>query len=232
MLKLYYAHDNASLIIRLVLEDWGVPYEPALIDRGAGEQHGEAYRALNPQGLIPTLITEHGPMSETAAILLWLADREGKGAPAPRAPERPQFLRWLFFLSNAIHPDMIRLFYTHRYVDRGDSTGLEAQRRLTRARLLKHVGLFADALTGRGDWRGGADVPVTDWYVCAFLRWLAIYPDDRNDWFDLSEWPVLHHLAATLERRPAALAVAEAEGLGPTIFTAPRRATPLVGSAT
>lgn len=232
MYKLCYAPDNASMIIRLVLEDWGVGYEPVLIDRAAKEHRGEAYRALNPQGLIPTLITPHGPMSETAAILLWLADTHRTGAPAPDAAERPAFLRWLFFLSNAIHPDMLRLFYTHRYVEPGDVTAVEVQRRLTRDRIKGHLDLLETAITARGDWTGGAEVAVSDWYIAALSRWMALYPDTGNDWFNLTNWPSLHTLATSLETRPAVQAVAEAEGLGPTIFTAPRRAMPPVGSAT
>ena len=84
--RLHYAPDNASLVIRLALEDMGLPYETVLVDRTTREQDSAAYRALNPAGLIPVLETPQGPVFETAAILLWLADTHGQLAPAPADP--------------------------------------------------------------------------------------------------------------------------------------------------
>ena len=80
--RLHYAPDNASLIIRLALEELGQAYETTLVNRQAQVQRSAAYRALNPNGLIPVLETPDGPMFETAAILLWLADRHGALAPS------------------------------------------------------------------------------------------------------------------------------------------------------
>jgi hypothetical protein len=70
MYTLHYAPDNASLIIRLVLDGAGIPYRTVLVDRKARQQDSPAYRALNPAGLVPTLETPQGPISETGAILL------------------------------------------------------------------------------------------------------------------------------------------------------------------
>ncbi len=51
-----------------------MPYRTVLVDRAAQAQKSPAYLALNPNGLIPVLETPHGPVFETAAILLWLAE--------------------------------------------------------------------------------------------------------------------------------------------------------------
>ncbi|WP_201722365.1 glutathione S-transferase N-terminal domain-containing protein, partial [Sulfitobacter sp. HI0040] len=85
---------NASLIVRLTLEQGQIPYETRLVDRRAKAQRGAAYRALNPKGLIPTLETPEGPIFETGAILLWLADRHGELFPAPASPARGKALKW------------------------------------------------------------------------------------------------------------------------------------------
>ena len=100
---LHYAPDNASLVIRLALEHIGAPYRCALVDRSQAAQRSDAYMALNPNGLIPTLETDQGPIFETGAILLWLADRHGGLGPAPDSAERADFLKWLFFVSNTVH---------------------------------------------------------------------------------------------------------------------------------
>ena len=76
-LTLYYAPDNASLCVRLALLEMGIPFDTVLVDRSKAGQHDPAYLALNPNGLIPTLVTPHGPIYETAAILLWLSEQHG-----------------------------------------------------------------------------------------------------------------------------------------------------------
>lgn len=75
MLTLYYAPDNASVVLRLALEEAGLAFETRLVDRKTKQQKSPEYLALNPAGLIPTLITADGPISETGACLLWLVDR-------------------------------------------------------------------------------------------------------------------------------------------------------------
>ena len=109
MYRLHYAPDNASLIVRLVMDAHGLPYDLALVDRSAGAQHSDAYRAVNPTGLIPALETPQGTLFETGAILLWLGDRHGL-VPAPDQADRGMLLSWLFFVSNTRHPDLLAIF--------------------------------------------------------------------------------------------------------------------------
>ena len=56
-LTLYYAPDNASLCVRLALLELGVPFETVLVDRAVQGQVAPEYLALNPNGVIPTLMT-------------------------------------------------------------------------------------------------------------------------------------------------------------------------------
>ena len=112
----HYAPDNASLVIRLALEQVGAPYRCALVDRRQAAQRSNAYMALKPNGLIPTLETDQGPIFETGAILLWLANRHGGVGPAPDSAERADFLTWLFFLSNTVHSALLMLFYPEQFI--------------------------------------------------------------------------------------------------------------------
>jgi glutathione S-transferase len=144
MYVLHYAPDNASLAVRLALEELGVPYRAALVDRAAQAQEGAAYRAVAPTGLIPALETPHGAIFETGAILLWLADSHGGLAPSPDAPERGDFLKWFFMTATTLHADMRALFYPHRYAG-GDKEG---HRALTERRILNSLSLIEAALSG------------------------------------------------------------------------------------
>ena len=99
---LHFAPDNASLIVRLALDHADLPYEARLVDRSTRAQETAAYRALNPNGLIPALETPHGVLFETGAIVLWLADTHGGLGPAPDDAQRGNWLKWLFFVANTL----------------------------------------------------------------------------------------------------------------------------------
>lgn len=227
---LHYAPDNASLIIRLALDYRGIPFTTKLVDRSTQEQSSTAYRALNPLGQIPVLETPTGPIFETGAILLWLADTHGRLGPGPADPARADFLKWLFFAANTIHPALRMLFYPEKYISPdhvGDlRTGLCAH-------LNRSFGHLDTIAATRPDWLGGDTPSVLDFYAAALLRWPALYPADfERSWFSLSRFPALQRICAKVENLPCTAALQAAEGLGKTPFTAPVPPTPPIGSAT
>jgi len=220
MLRLHFAPDNASLIIRIALEELGLAYETRLVDRAASAQKGAAYRALNPRGQIPVLETPEGPMFETAAILLWLSETAGALAPPPGAPDRGAFLSWMFALSNGVHRDLRGLFYGRRYVGDAPET-LATHRAMTVERLDEALDRL-EALAQAGHGWFCADTPsALDIYLAVMMRWMAIYPEGETGWFHPAARPALRSLAARLEARPALQRAAGAEGLGPAPLTAP-----------
>jgi glutathione S-transferase len=148
--RLHYAPDNASLVVRLALEELGQPYDTVLVDRAARGHKAPEYRALNPAGLIPVLETPDGPVFETGAILLWLADRHGALAPAPDSPDRGAFLKWLFFTSNTLHAGLRMRFYPAQYAagDPAAQAVLSAHMKGEAALARRHDGLGARPLPG------------------------------------------------------------------------------------
>lgn len=228
MLVLHYAPDNASLIVRLALEEMGLPYRTALVDRARRAQDSAEYRAVNPTGLIPALEGATATLFETGAILMWLTETQGAMAPAPGQPERADFLKWLFFTANTLHADARLHFYPEQYA--GGAAALPAFRRATEARLLRHLSLL-EGIAARAPGYLRADAPsVLGYYVLCLCRWITLYPADREGWMRLTQFPALHDLGLGLQARPAALRVATAEGLGPEIFTRPRHANPPEGA--
>lgn len=224
MYTLHYAPDNASLIIRLVLDGAGIPYRTALVDRRIRQQDSPAYRALNPVGLVPTLETPQGPISETGAILLWLSDTHHLG-PAIGHPDRATFLKWLFFLSNTAHADLRMIFYPHQYAP---ADGIPAHMEITAARMLRHFTLI-DTAAARSP-RLFAPATPLGVYAVTLTRWAALYPTDAPRWFDLAAFPALAALARAQEARVETPVVARAEGLGDHPFTRPEHPNPPEGS--
>lgn len=224
MYTLHYAPDNASLVIRLVLDGAGIPYRTALVDRSKRQQDSPAYRALNATGLIPTLETPQGPISETGAILLWLSDTHKLG-PGPAEQDRPAFLKWLFFLSNTAHADLRQIFYPHQYVP-ADAHAAHAE--IMAARMLRHFGLLdAGAAAHPTLFAAGRPLGV---YTVVLTRWSQLYPMNGPRWLDLARFPALMALAEAQEARVETPVVARAEGLGPHPFTRPEHPDPPEGS--
>jgi glutathione S-transferase len=224
MYTLHYAPDNASLIVRLVLDGAGIPYRTALVDRKNRQQDSPAYRKLNPAGLVPTLETPHGPISETGAILLWLSDIHQLG-PAPEHPDRPRFLKWLFFLSNTAHADLRMIFYPHQYAP---ADRFAAHHEIISARMLRHFALI-DAAASQSPQLFAAGRPLGV-YAVTLTRWAALYPELGPRWFDLAAFPALSALARAQEARVETPVVARAEGLGSHPFTRPEQPNPPEGS--
>lgn len=229
--RLHYAPDNASLIVRLVLEELGQPYETVLLDRRARAHKSAAYLQLNPAGLIPALETPDGPVFETGAILLWLADRHGGMAPPPQHAERASFLKWLFFTSNTVHTGMRMLFYPEQYIG-GDPARQSDLRSHLQGEMRRHLSALDAVAADHPPWLGAEAPSILDFYIACLLRWMVLYPKGGSGWFDLASWPHLQALAARLEPCASVKRAIDAEGLGPTPFTAPIYATPPEGSAT
>jgi GST-like protein len=102
-ITIYGAVATGSVPIEAALTLLGLPYD--LVDGEGPDRYGVA-GPVNPLRQIPTLVLPGGEvMTESAAMLLWLADRypEGRLAPPPLHRRRAAYLRWMVFVSTAIY---------------------------------------------------------------------------------------------------------------------------------
>lgn len=219
MYVLHSRPDTAGLVVHLVLEELGVPFRVSFLDDTTGGADTRAYRAIHPLGLVPALETPDGPIFETAAILLWLADRHGGLAPSPDSPERAAFLKWFFLTSSGLHATSMQLFYPDRYA--GDAAGIPGLLAKAGERFHGFLRLLDGMAVTNPGWCSPDRPSVLGYYILMFLRWSQFYDADSPGRCDPVDYPALLRLGAAFETRPAALNVAEAEGLGPTIFTNP-----------
>lgn len=218
MYVLHYFPDTASLAVRMVLAELGVQHRCQLIDREAGALNSPVYRKMQPLGLIPAMETPDGPMFETAAILLYLADRHPGLAPAPDAADRGDFLKWLFFISTNIHTTLLQLFYPER------TAGPDcAQAVLDHAlpKMKQFLGLIEQAAASNPGWLSQDRPTMLGYYLAMLLHWLGGFGTDHPLQINIADYPALHGVLSMLEGQHATQAIAEDEGLGPTPFTAP-----------
>jgi len=199
----------------ILLQELGVPFEKILVDTSTGAHRSEAYRKLNPNGLVPTLVDGDLVLYETAAICLHLCDMHPEAglAPAPSTAERAHFYKWLVWLTNTVQSTLIIYFYTDRWMDAGNSAGVAELKSHAEAK----VGLMLDQLdaelarlekTHGEPWLLGAKYSAVDIYTLMLCRWTRNFASkparDRT------------HLGAYLKRalaRPAVIKAFQEEGL-------------------
>ncbi|HEY2052012.1 MAG TPA: glutathione S-transferase family protein [Caulobacteraceae bacterium] len=94
-------------MVRWMLEEIGAPYEAVIVDELAGGEQAAAYRRLNPIGKVPTIVHNGQAISESPAILLYLAEAYPEANLGPTPATRGDFYRWLFFASGPMEAAMI-----------------------------------------------------------------------------------------------------------------------------
>ena len=97
-LTLYTNPHSRGTNVRWMLEECGADYDTVGVPFGA-EMKAPAYRAINPMGKVPALTHGDTILTETAAILTWLAERYPEKALIPEAGSdaRGEYYRWLCF---------------------------------------------------------------------------------------------------------------------------------------
>ena len=122
---------------------------------------------------VPALVLPDGTlMTESAAILIWLAETypQGRLGPPPGDPMRPVFLRWMSFVSSAIYA----LFWIRDKPDRlvgGEAAAAEIDAR-TRARITECWAIMDSQITP-GRYLLGDELSVLDLYVAVISRWAS-----------------------------------------------------------
>jgi glutathione S-transferase len=113
-LTLHYAPRTRSFTTLWLLEELGVPYELASFDLYSGRHKQSDFLALNPMGKVPVLVCDGIPVSETGAIAIYMADRFPTAglAPAFDDPQRPAYLRWMFFAAGVLEPAFGQKFFS------------------------------------------------------------------------------------------------------------------------
>ena len=73
MLKLYYSPRSCALASHIALQEAGAPYTAERVDFKSNQQNCPEYLAINPKGRVPALVTDRGVLTETPAMLAFIA---------------------------------------------------------------------------------------------------------------------------------------------------------------
>jgi GST-like protein len=168
---LYGAPGSGAVAVEAALELLGVRYTVHDLSALSDPAVSDALAKVNPMRQLPALVLPTGElMTESAAILIWLADNHplGRLSPPIGSPDRAAFLRWMAFVSAAIYG----LFWI--FDDPSRLTDDPAQQALIKARLetrLAHCWTIMEAQIESSAFLTGKDITVLDIYVTVVSRW-------------------------------------------------------------
>jgi len=206
MYTLYYSPGSASMAVHAALIEAGAPYALELLDFEQGEQHGKAYLRLNPQGTVPTLIIDGVPYSESAGLLMTLAERHPEAglAPPPGSPLRPAWHQWMTYLTNNLGATYRYWFYPR---DLGADEHPEQVREALREKIESVWRRLDGELAANGPYLLGERFSAADLMLTMYMRW------SRNMPRPATSWPALDRLALLVRQRPSWQRMVELEGL-------------------
>lgn len=204
MLTLFYAPNTCSLASHIALEEAGADYEARRVDFAAAAQRSPEYLALNPKGRVPALVTDRGVLTETPAILAFLAQSFPEKALAPlddpfAFAELQAFNAYLCATLHVAHAHGRR---GARWAD--DPAAHEAMRRKVPESVGACFELIEEGML-RGPWVMGEAYSVADPYLFTVAQWM------ESDGVDPARFPrVIDHRSRMMRRPAVARAVAAA----------------------
>lgn len=206
MYQLYYMPGAASFVVHWLLIELDVPHELRLVDGEARQQKSPAYLALNPNGLVPTLVVDGAPFYESAALAMLLAERHpGHGlAPPPGDPRRALYLQWTLHLSNTVQPAFRNWWYPD---EAAGPEHAEAVRARAAAKIEAAWDRLDAHLAARGPYLLGDRPAAPDFLATMLARW------SRSMARPATEWPHFAALIRRMKARPSFATLYAREGL-------------------
>jgi glutathione S-transferase len=202
MLTLYFTPGTCALASHIVLEEAGADYALRRVDFAAEEQRQAPYLQLNPKGRVPALVTDRGILTETPAILTFIA----QSWPAARlAPVDDAFAFAEVQAFNAYLCATVHVAHAHgrrgaRWAD--DAATIEGMKRA----LPRSVGACFELIEATmlvGPWVMGETYSICDPYLFTVAQWL------EGDGVDPGRLPgVIAHRARMADRPAVARAMA------------------------
>lgn len=196
MLKLFYAVGSCALASHIALEEAGAEYETVRLDLAAGDQRKPEYLEINPKGRVPALITDFGVLTETPAILAYIAQVFPKAALAPLT-DPFAFARVQAFnsyLCSTAHVNHAHAGRGSRWAD--EPASLEDMKRKVPKNVDESFALMEREMV-EGPWVMGNTYTICDPYLFTLAGWLP------RASVDIARFPKIHDHHKRMAERPA-----------------------------
>ena len=194
---LYYAPNTCALASHIAFEEAAAEVTYMRLDLARGENLTPAYLKMNPKGRVPLVVTERGNLTESPAILAWIAQTwpQANLAPLNDPWALAQVNSFNNYLSGTVHGlAFAGVFRSARFADG------EAAQAAIKAKALQSVKEAFDLIEGKlstDGWVHGKAYTTSDAYLAVLFGWLAFIGQD------LGPFPKLAAHAARVQARPA-----------------------------
>jgi len=195
-----YTHPMSpcSQKVRIILAEKGLAWEKIDVDLPGKQNLNEDYLALNPLGVVPTLVEDGKPVIESSIISEYLEDRYPEPRLRPADPHQVAQMRfWMKHIDNKVHPSCGALQWPLVMADKLKALPADEQdriidcvpekpRRERQRRLLKHgydapdvvdaVGVYEktisdlDALLANQNWIAGGEFSLADAAMAPYFQ--------------------------------------------------------------
>ena len=196
MLTLYYTPGTCALASHICLEEAGAEYEARRVDFAKEEQRQPAYLAVNPKGRVPALVTPSGVLTETPALLVYIAQSfpEARLAPLddPFALARVQ--EFNSYLCSTLHVAHAHKMRGHRWADDPDAIA-EMKRKVPETVAAGFDYIERHAFVG--PYAMGETYTIADPYLFTLARWM------EGDKVDPARFPKVAAHREMIQDRPA-----------------------------
>ena len=203
-MKLYYAPGSCARASHIALREAAADFELVLVDLGRSEQRTDAYRSINPKGRVPALETDRGILTETPAILAYIAQT------FPAAGLMPLEDPWSFASVQSFNAYLCATVHVaHAHIRRGerwaDDPAAIAEMKRKAPEVVAACFRMMEEEMFAGPWVLGDEYSVADPYLFTITQWLPIHGLEASSYPKISR-----HMERMLER-PAVQAAIEAE---------------------
>jgi glutathione S-transferase len=195
MIKLFYHLGSCSLASHIALEEAGAEYQAVGINMRGGEQKSPQFLAINPKGRIPALVTDRGVLTETPAILAWIAQAYPQANLAPADPWAfAQLQSFNSYLCATVHVAHAHRHRGYRWAD--EESSFADMRRKVPQTMGECFQLIEDAFLA-GPYVFGEQFTISDGYLFTLADWLEL------DGIDPTRFPKVHAHRERVRARPA-----------------------------
>jgi glutathione S-transferase len=204
-MKLYYAPGTVSVVVAIALHEAGLEFDPHKVSFAAAEQTKPAYHAINPKGRVPALEVEGAVLTETGAILDYIA------AVAPAADLMPSDPIGAARVRAVIHYLASTMQVNHAHGPRASRWATEPSSHADmRAQMPKNMTASAQFVENHcltGPFVTGNRLTVADAHLFVMCLWLS------GDGVDVAAFPRITAFLEAMEVRPSVKAVRAADML-------------------
>ena len=195
MFIFYYAKSSAAYAPHILLEETGLEYQAVRIDFQAKEQQSTAYLKINPKGRVPALVTENGILTETPAILAFLAQIFPEKNLAPTDPfEFAIAQAFNSYMASTVHVAHAHKHRGARWAD--DSLAHEAMRAKVTANMTEYAQMIEEHYL-KSPFVLGDRFSFCDPYMALVTRWF------RDDGVDLDQFEKIKAHDILMRQRPS-----------------------------